>query len=158
MSSFLPKNVQALIDELSRLPGVGPKSAQRLTMHLLYSPENRAVQLAEAIGRLKQGLQFCRTCWNISESEQCKICADPNRRHEQICVVEDILDVVALEKTSEYHGSYHVLHGVLSPVDGIGPEHLKIQELVTRLNTGKPAGFEVILATNPSLEGETTAM
>jgi recombination protein RecR len=158
MASFLPKNVQKLIEELSRLPGIGPKSAQRLTMHLLYSPEQRAQQLADAINYLKTGLKFCQVCWNIAENDLCGICADQRRRQEQICVVEDILDVVALEKTTEYHGTYHVLHGVLSPVDGIGPEELKIQALVDRIHAASSKDFEIILATNPGMEGETTAM
>ncbi len=170
MANFLPKTVQNLIDEFSKMPGVGPKSAQRLTMHLLYSPESRAQQLADAIANLKKGIQFCKNCWNVSDNELCTICADTNRNQKQICVVEEILDVVALEKTSEFHGSYHVLHGVLSPVDGIGPDELKIQELMNRLTKSayedaeagessveKPRP-EIIIATNPSLEGETTAL
>lgn len=164
MAAFLPKTVQDLIDQFSRLPGVGPKSAQRLTMHLLYSPESRAHELADAIGQLKEGLQFCTTCWNVADNEICMICANPDRTQQQICVVEEILDVVALEKTLEFHGTYHVLHGVLSPVDGIGPEQLKIEALLGRikkLQEGQGENvqpIEVILATNPSLEGETTAM
>lgn len=168
MPSFLPSSVQKLIEEFSRLPGIGPKSAQRLTMHLLHSPESRVQGLAGAIGDFKKGLQFCSICWNISENTMCQICSNPMRSKEQICVVEEILDVVALEKTLEYKGVYHVLHGALSPVDGIGPEQLKIQALLDRLNIksaleGGPEkqpqeNFEVILATNPGLEGETTAM
>lgn len=164
MAAFLPKTVQDLIDQFSRLPGVGPKSAQRLTMHLLYSPESRAHELADAIGQLKEGLQFCTTCWNVADNELCMICTNPDRNQQQICVVEEILDVVALEKTLEFHGTYHVLHGVLSPVDGIGPEQLKIEALAARIKKlqqeqGENAHpLEIILATNPSLEGETTAM
>ncbi|MFO0780787.1 MAG: recombination mediator RecR [Candidatus Gracilibacteria bacterium] len=172
MTAFLPKSIQQLIEEFSRLPGVGPKSAQRLAMHLLRTPQVRVQSLAHAIGDLQKGLQFCGTCWNIAEGDTCRICADPMRKQHQICVVEDILDVMALEKTSEYLGTYHVLHGVLSPVDGVGPEQLKIEALVQRIQeqaqnlrpqtTGQSGstapGIEVILATNPSLEGETTAM
>jgi len=158
MSSFLPPSIQKLIEEFSRLPGVGPKSAQRLTMHLLYSPESRSHQLADALSQLKKGLAFCKECWNIAEGDLCRICDDPERNRTQICVVEEILDVVALEKTAEYPGVYHVLHGVLSPIDGIGPEQLKIQELVERIGRLSSEKVEVILATNPSLEGETTAM
>lgn len=160
MTAFLPQSIQKLIEEFSRLPGVGPKSAQRLAMHLLRTPKMRVQSLADAIGGLQNGLRFCGTCWNIAEGELCGICGDPVRKREQICVVEDILDVMALEKTSEYHGTYHVLHGVLSPVDGIGPEQLKIDALIQRIRglEGFPGTIEIILATNPSLEGETTAM
>jgi recombination protein RecR len=168
MTAFLPKSIEQLIEELSRLPGVGPKSAQRLAMHLLRTPQMRVQSLASAIGDLQKGLQFCQICWNIAEDEQCRICADPMRNQKQICVVEDILDVMALEKTSEYHGTYHVLHGVLSPVDGVGPEQLKIDALMQRVRGGtnsrpetttpENSKLEIILATNPSLEGETTAM
>lgn len=166
MSSFLPQSIQKLIEEFSKLPGVGPKSAQRLTMHLLHSPESKLHNLAESVSGLKKGLQFCSVCWNISEDSQCQICSNPSRNNRQICVVEEILDVVALEKTMEYKGTYHVLHGALSPVDAIGPEQLKIQPLIDRLqsNVGEDAipgemdELEVILATNPGLEGETTAL
>ena len=162
MTAFLPKSIQQLIEEFSRLPGVGPKSAQRLAMHLLRSPHMRVQGLAEAISGLQKGLRFCQICWNIAEGETCRICADPMRKRNQICVVEDILDVMALEKTSEFHGTYHVLHGVLSPVDGIGPEQIKIDALLQRIKNAGPQesgeNVEIILATNPSLEGETTAM
>lgn len=161
----LPKNVNSLIEEFSRLPGIGPKSAQRLTMHLLYLPDARGNSLAKAINELKKDLQFCGVCWNISEKELCVICSDVYRNKLQICVVEEILDVVAIERTAEYHGAYHVLHGVLSPVDGIGPEQLKIDELVKRVNniiemdkTLAKHDIEIIVATNPNLEGETTAL
>jgi recombination protein RecR len=158
MPSFLPKSLQKLIEEFSKLPGIGPKSAQRLAMHLLYSPEKRSLELAEAIQSFKKDLQFCKNCWNIAENELCGICSDPNRNHQQICVVEELLDVMALEKTAEYRGSYHVLHGVLSPIDAVGPEQLKIQELLQRIENMNKPELELILATNPSLEGETTAM
>ena len=163
--SALPKNVKSLIEEFSRLPGIGPKSAQRLTMHLLYLPESRGHSLSKAIDELKRDLQFCKVCWNISEKELCGICSDVHRNNLQICVVEEILDVVAIERTGEYQGTYHVLHGVLSPIEGVGPEQLKIEELVSRVKNiiearkSAPAhDVEVILATNPSLEGETTAL
>lgn len=158
MSSFLPKSIQTLIEEFSKLPGIGPKSAQRLAMHLLHSPESRVQGLAGAVGSLKKGLQFCNVCWNISEESVCMICSNSTRNQAQICVVEEILDVVALERTSEYKGVYHVLHGALSPVDGIGPEQLKIQALIDRVQSANTEMMEVILATNPGLEGETTAM
>ena len=156
--NFLPKSILSLIEEFSKLPGIGPKSAQRLTMHLLHSPRGRVSSLAEAVSGLHQGLEFCASCWNISESPLCKICSDSRRNHSQICVVEEILDVVALEKTLEYKGTYHVLHGSLSPVDGIGPEQLKIEALINRIKTLAAPSLEIILATNPGLEGETTAM
>lgn len=162
MSSFLPKSIQSLIEEFSRLPGIGPKSAQRLTMHLLHAPQGRIGSLADTIANLRRGLDFCQTCWNIAEGKTCKICADINRNSHQICVVEEILDVVALERTMEYKGTYHVLHGALSPVDGIGPEQLKIAALIERVHSktdaDEPSPLEIILATNPGLEGETTAM
>lgn len=182
MASFLPKSIRDLIDEFARLPGVGPKSAQRLAMYLLHSPDSRVKELAGAVSGLKEGLQFCSKCWNISESELCRLCSDPGRDDRQICVVEEILDVVAIEKTMEYRGLYHVLHGALSPVDGVGPEQLKISELEARVklicedarseadevplgDVLRDAGHghelksvEVILATNPGLEGETTAL
>lgn len=168
MGSFLPKTINKLVEEFSRLPGIGPKSAQRLTMHLLHSPESRLRELSDAVGHLKNGLQFCTICWNIAEDSVCPICAAQNRNHNFICVVEEILDVVAIERTMEFKGVYHVLHGALSPVDGIGPEQLKIESLLQRVkklsenNVGDSANnasaIEIILATNPGLEGETTAM
>jgi recombination protein RecR len=164
MGSFLPKTINKLVEEFSRLPGIGPKSAQRLTMHLLHSPESRLRELSDAVGRLKNGLQFCSVCWNISEEPICMICSAHNRNHNFICVVEEILDVVAIERTMEFKGVYHVLHGALSPVDGIGPEQLKIESLLQRVkalsenNLDGSSAIEIILATNPGLEGETTAM
>ena len=176
MSNFLPKSIRTLIEEFSKLPGVGPKTAQRLAMHLLYSHESKVKPLGEAILKLKENVIFCDTCWNIAEENPCKICASSERDHSAICVVEDVLDVLALEKTREYNGLYHVLHGVLSPVDGVGPEQLKIESLYKRIqknfsqeNTdgggdgslgknSEPRLKEIILATNPSLEGEATAL
>lgn len=166
MSSFLPPSIQKTIDEFARLPGIGPKSAQRLAMHLLHSPDMRVDSLARAVGEIKKGLHFCGECFNIAEGELCRICLDEGRNRAQICVVEEILDVIALEKTRQFRGLYHVLHGVLSPVDGIGPDQLKIDDLVRRVKGRLTEGGEVasenvpeiIIATNPSLEGETTAM
>lgn len=155
MSKFLPKSVRTLIEELSKLPGVGPKSAQRLAIHLLHSPDMRIQGLGDAVRGLKMGVVFCNECWNIGESEPCDICADEQRDKSAICVVEEVLDVVALEKTGDFNGLYHVLHGSLSPVDGVGPEQLKIAELFKRIDAGVS---EIILATNPSLEGEATAL
>ena len=156
MSNFLPKSVRVLIEELTKLPGIGPKSAQRLAIYLLHSPSSRVTPLGEAILKLKENVMFCKECWNIAESDPCKICDDARRDHRIICVVEQILDVVAVEKTGEYKGVYHVLHGTLSPIDSIGPEQLKTEELFERIKKG--GVNEVILATNPSLEGEATVL
>lgn len=156
MSKFLPKSVRDVIEELSKLPGVGPKSAQRLAIHLLHSPESRVKPLGEALLKLKENVIFCEECWNIAEHSPCDICDNPGRDKNVICVVEQILDVVALEKTLEFHGVYHVLHGALSPIDGVGPDQLKIEALLKRVGNGGVT--EIILATNPSLEGEATAL
>ncbi|PIR55060.1 recombination protein RecR [Candidatus Peregrinibacteria bacterium CG10_big_fil_rev_8_21_14_0_10_36_19] len=156
MSNILPKSVRQLIEELSKLPGVGPKSAQRIAMHLLHSPSSRTQPLGEAILNLKENVVFCTKCWNIGEENPCMICCNESRDQSVICVVEEILDVVAIEKTGEFKGMYHVLHGALSPVDGIGPEQLKFVELFRRAEDGEVK--EIILATNPSLEGEATAL
>lgn len=159
MSHFLPKTVRDLIDEMARLPGIGPKSAQRLAMHLLHSPESKIESLGNAVLNLKENLVFCENCWNIAESNPCKICTDEQRDRNVICVVEDILDAQAIEKTREYKGLYHVLHGALSPIDGIGPDQLKLQDLFKRIENAEVEKVsEIILATNPSLEGETTAL
>ncbi len=154
--SVTPKSVMRLIEELSRLPGIGPKTASRLTYFLLRSPEEQVVSLAEAIRQLKERTVLCSVCFNITETSPCSICSDPNRDHTQICVVEEPLDVRAIERTQQYHGVYHVLHGAISPVEGIGPEELKISQLLQRVKDGTVR--EVLLATNPSLEGEATAM
>jgi len=151
-----PEPVTRLIEEFSRLPGIGPKTASRLTFFLLRSPAEQAVSLAEALRQLRERIIFCSTCFNITEESPCPICRDEERNRSIICVVEEPLDVLAIERTREYRGLYHVLHGAISPVDGIGPEDLKIGELINRLR-GEPVE-EVILATNPSLEGEATAM
>lgn len=156
MSNLLPKSVRNLIDEFSKLPGIGPKSAQRLAIYLLHSPASRVVPLGEAVLGLKENVIFCNECWNIAESDPCRICDDPMRDHSIICAVEEILDVVALEKTDEFKGVYHVLHGALSPIDGVGPEQLKVLELFERIKKGGVK--ELILATNSSLEGEATAL
>ncbi len=158
MSNFLPKSVRNVIEELSKLPGVGPKSAQRLAIHLLHSPESRTRPLGEAILGLKENVIFCGECWNIAEYNPCSICSNPQRDKSSICVVEEILDVVAIEKTSEFKGVYHVLHGALSPIDGVGPDQLKVGDLFGRIKNSEMPVKEVILATNPSLEGEATAL
>jgi len=148
--------VSRLIEELGKLPGIGPKSAARLAYYLLRMPEAEARALAEAIIAVKDKTVLCSSCQNITDSDPCTICTSEERDHSIICVVEEPLDILALERTGRYKGLYHVLHGVLSPMDGIGPEDLKIKELLERIKTGSVK--EVILATNPNLEGEATAM
>jgi len=147
-----------MIDSLSRLPGIGPKTASRLTFYLLRAPENLSLDLAEALQTLKSGTTFCGTCFNITEAgrNECEVCASSERDAAVLCVVEDPLDVLALERTGGYHGRYHVLHGALSPIEGISPEDLKIAELLKRVQEENIR--EIILATNPSLEGDATAM
>lgn len=154
MSDIAPP-VAALIEEFSKLPGVGVKTAQRLTFFILRSPTDQARRLAEAIMRVKESIIYCSRCFNITETDPCVTCSNPNRDQELICVVEEPLDVLALEKTGVYKGLYHVLHGALSPVEGIGPKDLRIDELLQRVQGGKVR--EVILATNPNFEGEYTA-
>ena len=148
--------VQDLIDELGRLPGVGPKSAQRIAFHLLKVDKPDALRLAHAITEVKDRVAFCQRCFNVSESDECGLCRDPGRDSRSLCVVEEPRDVVAVERTSEFKGRYHVLQGAISPIEGIGPEALKVRELLARL---EPEGVEeVILCTNPNIEGEATAM
>lgn len=154
MNSIAPP-VAALIEEFSKLPGVGVKTAQRLTFFILRSPTDQARRLAEAIMRVKESIRYCSRCFNITETDPCPTCSDPNRDQEIICVVEEPLDALALEKTGVYKGLYHVLHGALSPVEGIGPKDLRIEELVQRVRNNNIR--EVILATNPNFEGEYTA-
>jgi len=148
--------VQSLIDELGRLPGVGPKSAQRIAFHLLKLPDEDAFRLARSITEAKERVSFCRRCFNVCEGEECSICADPRRDTAVVCVVEEPRDVVAVEKTGEFRGRYHVLQGAISPLDGIGPDQIRVRELLARLGTEEIA--EVILCTNPNIEGEATAM
>jgi len=152
---MLPKSVQNLIDEFSRLPGVGPKTAARLAFYLLSKPKNDVENLGQAVLDLSKNLTNCKDCFNISESEYCPICADDRRERKVVAVVEEPLDVIALEKSMGFRGVYHVLGGSISPIDGIGPEDLRIGQLIGRLKEGEIA--EVILATNPDLEGEATA-
>jgi recombination protein RecR len=156
MSAALPAPVQHLIDELSRLPGIGPKTASRLAFFLLRQPPQQARDLSEALRELTEGIVHCRRCYNVADRSPCAICSDPARDEATLCVVEEPLDVAALERTREYHGLYHVLHGTISPLNGIGPDDLRIRELTERLKT-EPVR-ELILATNPSLEGDATAM
>jgi len=154
---MLPKSLQKLIDELSKLPGIGPKTAQRLSVYLLRSPHSRIKPLGEALLNLQEGLSFCEICWHVTETTPCLICSDQSRDRSKLCVVEDVLDVVAIEKTNQFKGLYHVLHGVLSPIDGISADQLKLAELFKRIEE-HPEINELILATNPSLEGEATAL
>lgn len=147
--------IQELIDELGRLPGVGPKSAQRIAFHILQSELVDIQRLVDSIREVKEKVKFCEICGNVSEDVQCRICRDPKRELHAICVVEESKDVQAIEKTREFRGRYHVLGGAISPIEGIGPENLRIKELMTRLADG--AVTEVILATDPNLEGEATA-
>lgn len=147
--------IQDLIDELGRLPGVGPKSAQRIAFHIIQSDRVDVTRLAEILKTVKERVKFCTTCGNISEEDLCRICKDPRRDNSSICVVEESKDVLAIEKTREFKGTYHVLGGAISPIDGIGPESLRIKELMTRL--AQTQINEVIIATDPNLEGEATA-
>ena len=145
-----------LIEQLGKLPGIGPKTAARLTYYLLRAPEGEARDLADAIVSVKERTVLCSTCQNVSDSDPCAVCRSNARDRSLICIVKEPLDILAIERTGQYRGLYHVLHGVLSPMDGIGPDDLKIRELLSRLENGEVR--EVILATNPNLEGEATAM
>lgn len=147
--------VQDLIDELGRLPGVGPKSAQRIAFHILAADPVDVLRLADALREVKAKVRFCSVCGNVSQDEQCRICRDPKRDLTVLCVVEEPKDVVAIEKTREFRGRYHVLGGAINPIEGVGPDDLRIRELMQRLADG--AIVEVILATDPNLEGEATA-
>ncbi|MBP8001827.1 MAG: recombination protein RecR [Chloroflexi bacterium] len=155
-TNVLPRSVNRLINELSRLPGIGPKTASRLTFYLLRSGNELATDLAAALNELKTSTRLCSICWNITEEDPCPICADPNRDATLLCVVEEPLDMVALERTRAFRGRYHVLHGAISPVEGIGPEDLKVAELIQRLEKGGVR--EIIVATNVTLEGDSTAL
>jgi recombination protein RecR len=147
--------VQDLIDELGRLPGVGPKSAQRIAFHLLQTDEADVRRLADVLIEVKARVKFCSICFNVSEDDLCRICRDPRRDQTILCVVEEYKDVVAIERTREFKGRYHVLGGAISPIDGVGPEQLRVRELMMRLSDGTVT--ELILATDPNLEGEATA-
>jgi recombination protein RecR len=148
--------IQELVDELGRLPGIGPRSAQRIAFYLLEADKESALRLARAIAEVKDRIRLCERCFNVAESELCTICADSRRDRSVICVVEDPRDIIAVERTREFHGTYHVLGGALSPIDGVGPEQLRVRPLLLRL--GGEGVVEVILCTNPNLEGEATAM
>ena len=157
-SQFLPGalSVSRLIQAFNRLPGIGPKSAQRLTYHLIRMDEDEAYALSEAIRNVKEKIDFCESCQNITEVNPCGICSDSSRDNSRLCVVEEPLDVLALEKTEAYSGLYHVLHGAISPINNVGPSDLRLEELLSRISTVTPQ--ELIIATNPNLEGEATAM
>jgi recombination protein RecR len=148
--------VQDLIDELGRLPGIGPKSAQRIAFHLLKLPKEDALRLARVIAEVKDKVSFCTQCFNVAEGERCAICLDERRDPTTLCVVEDARDIVAIEKTQDFRGRYHVLQGAINPIEGIGPDQLRIRELLGRL--GDEDIVEIILCTNPNLEGDATAM
>ncbi len=156
MSKAVPEPVTKLVDAFSRLPGVGPKTASRLTYYLLRQPDEVSVQLADALRDLKTNTQFCSVCFNITVDDPCPICSDPQRDHHKILVVEEPLDVLAIERTGTYDGVYHVLHGAVDYVGGVTVSDLKIRELVERVNKGE--ALEIIIATNPSQEGDATAM
>jgi recombination protein RecR len=161
MTSPLIEPVARLIEAFSRLPGIGPKTAQRLTYHLLRAPDAEARSLATALVAVRDEVVFCEACFNISDAPTCPICRDSRRDSRKLCVVEEPLDVLAIERTGEWRGRYHVLHGAISPMDGVGPERLRIRELLERVVAAELEGEpveEVIIATNPSLEGDATAM
>ena len=147
--------LQDLIDELGRLPGIGPTSAQRIAFHLLNADEADARRLADAIVQVQERIRFCQRCWNVSEEDECRVCQDPRRDPTLLCVVEEPRDLLAIERTREYQGRYHVLGGAISPIDGVGPDDLHVKELIGRLDN-EGVG-EVIIATNPNVEGEATA-
>ena len=155
---FLPaaKPISRLIEELNKLPGIGPKTAQRLTFFLLKRPSDEVQGLAESLTQLKQLIVHCRVCFNVTQEDPCRICRDPERNSRALCIVEEPNDLLAIERTREFRGRYHVLLGALSPLDGIGPEDLKVRELLSRLE--REPVEEIILATNPSVEGEATAL
>lgn len=154
--AILPPSVESLIQEFAKLPGIGPRTAERLTFYLLRGEDDKTAELGQAVLDLRQNVRTCSLCANLTEQNECVICQDPKRERQVIAVVEEPLDVVAIEKTGLYHGLYHVLGGVISPIDGIGPDELQVPSLIKRAAGGEVA--EIILATNPSTEGETTAM
>jgi recombination protein RecR len=155
--STLPKSIQNLINQFSKLPGIGPKTAQRLTFYMLKQPSIDIDAFAKSVAELQKNIIYCDTCFNMAESNPCKICADKHRNQNLICVLEDPMDVVAMDQISDFGGVYHVLGGVISPLEGVGPDNLRIKELFARTSDSN-VSKEIILATNPSLEGEATAM
>lgn len=159
---MFPPSIQNLIDQFSKLPGIGPKAAERLVFYLLNQPNQERELLASAIKELKEKINVCPVCFNLAEDTLCSICQDPKRDRNKICVVENVLDIIPLEKTGQYNGLYHILGGVLSPTDGIGPEKLHISQLIQRVKTiqqkNQTNKIEIIIATNPTTEGDTTAL
>ena len=155
MARYAPP-IARLLEELERLPGIGPKSAQRIAYWLLSAETADAERLADAILEVKRTIHFCPQCFNFAEGDLCEVCADPQRDQTKVCVVEEPRDLVAIDRTGEYHGLYHVLQGAISPIDGIGPERLRVRELIDRLSPGEIT--EIVIATNPNVEGETTAL
>lgn len=154
----IPKAIQNLIEAFERLPGIGPKTAARLTFYLLHVPQEELDRFSQAVGNLKRETVVCSTCLNVSETDPCPICQDPQRDSSVICVVEEPLDLLSLEKMGKYKGVYHVLHGVIDPLNNIGPDELYIEQLISKLKSQNSNAKEVILATNPTMEGEATAM
>lgn len=154
----IARPIAALIESLQKLPGVGPKSAQRLTYYLLHVPQGQLDDFAESVSRLKKDTVLCSTCKNVSETDPCPICGETSRDHSQIMIVEQPLDILAFEKTGRYKGVYHVLHGAINPLDNIGPDEIYVQELLNRIKNKKSEISEIIIATNPTMEGEATAM
>ncbi|MEF9917752.1 MAG: recombination mediator RecR [Eubacterium sp.] len=153
---FYPKAIERLVIELGKLPGIGEKTAQRLAFHLIDAPSNEIMDLSNALLNVKDKIKLCPRCFSITDGEMCDVCSDPNRNQQLICVVQSTKDIFAIEKTREYNGLYHVLHGVISPLEGIGPQDIKAKELLLRLGANEIE--EVIMATNPTPEGEATAM
>lgn len=156
MAVYYPKSLARLVGELEKLPGIGPKSAQRLALHVMRVPEDETKALADALVAVKGSIHFCKICHNYSEGDICAICADSRRDHASVCVVAEPRDLIAMEKTDEFKGVYHVLHGVISPLDGVGPDKLFIRDLQQRI--GQDSVREVIIATNPTVEGDTTSL
>jgi len=154
----VPKAIEKVIESFERLPGIGPKSAQRLTFYLLHTPQEYLENFALNLSELKKGTVICKECFNIGDSESCSVCSDVARDTETVCVVEDALDVIALEKSGKYRGVYHVLHGVIDPLNSMGPEDIYIPQLMNRIRNPESRIKEIILATNPTMEGEATAM
>jgi len=153
---ILPKSVEKLIESFAKLPGIGPKTANRLTFYLLHVPQTELDQFSEAVHNLKNHTVFCSVCFNIGETDPCIVCSDPDRDSSIVCVVEQPIDIISLEKTGKYKGLYHVLHGAINPLNNIGPDEIRIAPLLDRIRSGKIK--EIILATNPNMEGEATAM
>lgn len=153
---ILPKSVEKLIEAFAKLPGIGPKTASRLTFYLLHVPQLHLDEFSEAVKNLKNNTVFCSVCFNIGETDPCIVCSDPDRDASAVCVVEQPIDIISLEKTGKYKGLYHVLHGAINPLNNIGPDEIRIKELIDRIRTGRIA--EIVLATNPNMEGEATAM